>query len=45
MSVANDLILIEPDDGQHTLFYSLFPLGVNFNQSLGGISRPINPTC
>ena len=37
-AVANDLILVELDDGQHSLFYNPFPSGLNFSQGLGGIS-------
>ena len=37
-AVANDLILVELDGRQHSLFYSPLSLGLNFNQVLGGVS-------
>ena len=40
-TVTNDLILVELDGGQQSLFYNPLPFGLNFNQGLGGISGPI----
>ena len=42
-AVADDLILVELDGGQHSIFYNLLSLGLNFNQGLGGISWPLCP--
>lgn len=42
-AVANDLILVQLNDGQHSLFYNPLSFGLNFKQGLGGISGPICP--
>ena len=36
-AVGSDLILVELDDGQHSLFYNPFPFGFNVNRGLRGI--------
>ena len=41
-SVASDLILVELDGGQQSLFYNPFPFGLNFSQSLGGVSTSLS---
>ena len=43
-AVASDLILVELDGGQHSLFYNPLPFDLNFNQGLVGILWPICPT-
>ena len=43
-AVANDWILVELDDGQHSSFYIPLPFCLNFNQTLGDISWAICPT-
>ena len=43
-AVANVLILVELDNGPHSLFYNPFPFSLNFDQGLGGISSPGCPT-
>lgn len=40
--VINDLIFVELDAGQHSLFYHPFSLGLNFSQVMRGISWPVN---
>ena len=42
--MANDLILVEMDGRQHSLFYNPFPFDLNFNQGLGGVLCPVCPT-
>ena len=39
--MAEDLILRKLSDGQHSLFYNPHPFGLNCDQGLGGISRPV----
>ena len=43
-AVANDWILVELDGGQHSSFYIPLPFCLNFDQTLGDISRAICPT-
>ena len=42
-AVTNDLILIELDRGQYSLFYNSLPFGLNVDQVLGGVSWPVCP--
>ena len=42
-AVANDLILVQLNEGRHSLFYNPFSFGLNFKQGLRGISGPICP--
>ena len=42
-ALVNNLIILELDGGQHSLFYNLFPFVLNCNQALGGILWPICP--
>ena len=35
-TLINNLIILEVDGGQHSLFYNLFPFGLHCNQALGG---------
>ena len=41
--MANDLILVELDGRQHSLFYSPFPFDPNSDQGLGGVLCPVCP--
>ena len=43
-AVANGLILIKLDGGQHSLFYNPFPFGLNFDQGWEGILWLVCPT-
>ena len=43
-AIANDLILVELDGRQYSLFYHYLPLDHKLNQGLGDISWPVCPT-